>query len=98
MIGKVQTRICPLYEGSVSVSGYPIIPVLNTTSQTALPRYPKLSQCHSSPSLRTNLAWTLGKWETFIEKKVKKRITNVIQKKQIEMIVVRSIGQKEYQG
>jgi predicted Fe-Mo cluster-binding NifX family protein len=31
-------------------------------------------------------------------KKVKKRITNVIQKKKIEMIVVRSIGQKEYQG
>lgn len=52
----MRTRICPLYEGSVKLSGYPIIPVLKTTSPADGRSAP--NDCPESvvPSLRTRVA------------------------------------------
>src|SRR4029453_9251865 len=50
--------ICPLYEGSVSTSWYPLIAVLNTTSPTASPRAPSGSPPKMRPSATAEAAAT----------------------------------------
>jgi hypothetical protein len=55
--GYVRTRICPLYEGSVSVSGYPVMPVLKTTSPAAEQEAPKEMPVYTEPSSRTSRAF-----------------------------------------
>jgi hypothetical protein len=50
MSGYVIVTICPLYEGSVRTSWYPVMEVLKTTSPNAVPRAPYASPRNARPS------------------------------------------------
>ena len=49
--------ICPLYEGSVKTSWYPVMAVLNTTSPTVSPSYPRARPSKIVPSASANNAF-----------------------------------------
>ena len=53
-------RIWPLYDGSVRLSGYPIMPVLKTTSPAQGRCAPNDSPESFVPSLRTRVAIGIG--------------------------------------
>ena len=60
MCGYVSVTIWPSYEGSVRISWYPVIDVLNTTSPTVLPSAPIARPRNSVPSASASSAGTTG--------------------------------------
>src|SRR5579863_2859675 len=56
MCGAVMATIWRQYDGSVSVSWYPVMPVLKTISPNVSPSAPKPVPCRMVPSSRTSRA------------------------------------------
>ncbi len=56
MSGYVIVTICPVYEGSVRTSWYPLMAVLKTTSPPRSPSAPKEVPSRTVPSSRASLA------------------------------------------
>src|SRR5580704_16879231 len=56
MCGAVMATIWRQYDGSVSVSWYPVMPVLKTISPNVSPSAPKAVPCSVVPSSRTSKA------------------------------------------
>src|SRR5688572_325958 len=56
MSGYVIVTICPLYEGSVRISWYPVIDVWKTTSPSDVPDAPKARPVKTVPSSSASLA------------------------------------------